>query len=191
MSPPAQLIAPHVEEGLEHERAIVQPVWLWKRRDRYPQRMAASVNLGRETRQCYPKQTSPPVGIIATNGTVKPLLQGAKLLNKHVSNLFRVGSSRSRPGRRGRRAALAPFWDGRGTDPVPTDDAPVLVIGKDNDRYPFAREPIDQLRAEREAVLVVAMGWPSDGRAYADLATFGVSRLSAAPLFNGLTTTNS
>ena len=36
---------------------------------------------------------------------------------------------------------------------------------------------IDRLRAERDSVLVVDMGWPSDDRAYADVATFGASRL--------------
>lgn len=55
--------------------------------------------------------------------------------------------------------------------------SPVLVIGKDNHRYAFARAAIDRLRAERDRVLVVDMGWPGDDRAYADLATFGASRL--------------
>ncbi|HEV7184521.1 MAG TPA: glycoside hydrolase family 3 protein [Leifsonia sp.] len=55
--------------------------------------------------------------------------------------------------------------------------SPVLVIGKDNHRHAFARSAIDRLRAERDSVLVVDMGWPSDDRAYADVATFGASRL--------------
>jgi beta-N-acetylhexosaminidase len=62
-------------------------------------------------------------------------------------------------------------------DLVLAAQSPVLVIGKDNHRHPFARAAIDRLRAERELVLVVDMGWPSDDRAYADLATFGASRL--------------
>ena len=53
----------------------------------------------------------------------------------------------------------------------------VLVVGKDNHRHAFARAAVDRLRAERERVLVVDMGWPSDDRAYADIATFGASRL--------------
>jgi beta-N-acetylhexosaminidase len=55
--------------------------------------------------------------------------------------------------------------------------SPVLVVGKANHRYPFARAAIDRLRAERDSVLVVDMGWPGDDRAYADIATFGASRL--------------
>ena len=55
--------------------------------------------------------------------------------------------------------------------------SPVLVIGKDNHRHAFAIEIIDRLRAEGRDVLVVDMGWPSDDREYADIATFGASRL--------------
>lgn len=55
--------------------------------------------------------------------------------------------------------------------------APVLVVGKDNHRHPFARDVIDRLRAEGRDVLVVDMGWPSEGREYADIATFGASRV--------------
>ncbi|WP_223691716.1 beta-N-acetylhexosaminidase [Leifsonia poae] len=66
--------------------------------------------------------------------------------------------------------------------------SPVLVIGKDNHRHAFAREAIDRLRAQRDAVLVVDMGWPSDDRAYADLATFGASRLIGRALLTLLDT---
>ncbi|MGO4592983.1 glycoside hydrolase family 3 protein [Leifsonia sp. 2TAF2] len=62
-------------------------------------------------------------------------------------------------------------------DLVLAAQSPVLVIGRDNHRHAFARAAIDRLRAERERVLVVDMGWPSDDRAYADIATFGASRL--------------
>jgi beta-N-acetylhexosaminidase len=60
--------------------------------------------------------------------------------------------------------------------------APVLVIGKDNHRHPFARDLIDRLRAGRRDVLVVDMGWPSDDAAYADIATYGASRLAGRAL---------
>ncbi len=56
-------------------------------------------------------------------------------------------------------------------------DGAVLVIGKDLHRHAFARAAIDALRAERDDVVVVDMGWPSHDRAYADVATFGASRL--------------
>ncbi|WP_235500469.1 glycoside hydrolase family 3 protein [Leifsonia sp. Root227] len=62
--------------------------------------------------------------------------------------------------------------------------SPVLVIGKDNHRHAFARDAIDRLRAERDSVLVVDMGWPSDDRAYADIATFGASRLVGRALLD-------
>ncbi|WP_353826817.1 glycoside hydrolase family 3 protein [Agromyces sp. SYSU T0242] len=57
---------------------------------------------------------------------------------------------------------------------------PVLVIGKDLHRHAFAVEAIDRLRATRDDVVTVDMGWPSEDRAYADLATFGASRGVAA-----------
>ncbi|WP_285115831.1 beta-N-acetylhexosaminidase [Leifsonia sp. fls2-241-R2A-40a] len=69
------------------------------------------------------------------------------------------------------------FTEGDHPDLVLAAQSPVLVIGKDNHRHAFARAAIDRLRAERERVLVVDMGWPSDDRAYADIATFGASRL--------------
>ncbi|MGI3784871.1 MAG: beta-N-acetylhexosaminidase [Janthinobacterium lividum] len=59
--------------------------------------------------------------------------------------------------------------DALGTDPV-------LVLGRDVHRHPSARELVDRLR-ETHDVLVVDLGWPSPGRAYADVATFGASRL--------------
>jgi beta-N-acetylhexosaminidase len=53
----------------------------------------------------------------------------------------------------------------------------VLVVGKDLHRHPFAVATVDALRAVRGDVVTVDMGWPSDDRAYADIATFGASRL--------------
>jgi beta-N-acetylhexosaminidase len=61
-------------------------------------------------------------------------------------------------------------------------EAPVLVIGKDNHRHPFVRDLVDTLRTERLDVLVVDMGWPSDDLAYADIATYGASRLAGRAL---------
>lgn len=75
-------------------------------------------------------------------------------------------------------------------DLVLAAQSPVLVIGKDNHRHAFARAAIDRLRAERERVLVVDMGWPSDDRAYADIATFGASRLVGRALLDLLGATS-
>lgn len=72
------------------------------------------------------------------------------------------------------------------TGAVPDAHTPVVVIGKDNHRHPFARAAIDRLRAAGGEVLVVDMGWPSDDRAYADVATFGASRLVGRALLRYL-----
>jgi beta-N-acetylhexosaminidase len=68
------------------------------------------------------------------------------------------------------------------TAEVPLADAaslpgPVLVVGKDLHRHPFAVDAIAALRSVRDDVVAVDMGWPSDDRAAADVATFGASRL--------------
>jgi beta-N-acetylhexosaminidase len=81
---------------------------------------------------------------------------------------------------------LVVFTEGDHPDLVLAAKSPVLVIGKDNHRHAFAREAIDRLRAERDSVLVVDMGWPSDDRAYADVATFGASRLVGRALLSYL-----
>lgn len=67
---------------------------------------------------------------------------------------------------------------------------PVVVIGKDVHRYEFATRAVDALRAERDDVIVVDMGWPSDDRAYADIATFGASRLVGDALLEYLATSS-
>jgi beta-N-acetylhexosaminidase len=68
---------------------------------------------------------------------------------------------------------------------LPPGTSPVVVIGKDNHRHEFARRTIARLRGSR-AVLVVDMGWPSDDGAYADIATFGASRLIGMALLEEL-----
>lgn len=52
---------------------------------------------------------------------------------------------------------------------------PVLV-GKDNHRHAFAQQAIAALRAQGP-VVVVDMGWPDLDQDFADIATFGASRL--------------
>ncbi|MBX6748094.1 MAG: hypothetical protein IRY85_00230 [Micromonosporaceae bacterium] len=58
-------------------------------------------------------------------------------------------------------------------DPVPS--GPLVLVGKDNHRYPSVCDMIDKARAAGPT-LVVDMGWPAPDRAYADVATFGASR---------------
>ena len=61
------------------------------------------------------------------------------------------------------------------------DDRPVLVLGRDVHRHPYARDVVDRVRAARDA-LVVEMGWPASDRTYADVATYGASRRIGAAL---------
>jgi beta-N-acetylhexosaminidase len=90
-----------------------------------------------------------------------------------------------------RNAAFAalPQFEVTGEDsplPPPAAEAPVLVLGRDIHRHAFARAVVDRLRSEHTSVLVVDMGWPSDDRRYADVATFGASRLVGRALLSYL-----
>jgi beta-N-acetylhexosaminidase len=70
--------------------------------------------------------------------------------------------------------------------PSSPPDQPVLVVGRDIHQHRFAREAVDRLRSEHTDVLVVDMGWPSEDRRYADVATFGASLLMGHALLNWL-----
>jgi beta-N-acetylhexosaminidase len=74
------------------------------------------------------------------------------------------------------RAALPHFQPGH----------PVLVVGRDIHRHRFATQVIDRWRTEGVDVMVVDMGWPSEDRRYADVATFGASLLMGRALVNWL-----
>ncbi|AMB57754.1 beta-N-acetylhexosaminidase [Microterricola viridarii] len=81
-------------------------------------------------------------------------------------------------------AGSDPLWVGpnvhivaEGAPALPQLAHRVIVVGKDNHRHDFARAAIDGIRASGSDVLVVDMGWPSDELDYADIATFGASRL--------------
>jgi beta-N-acetylhexosaminidase len=64
----------------------------------------------------------------------------------------------------------------------------VLVVGRDIHRHRFAKEAVDWLRSSDADVLVVDMGWPSDDRQYAEVATFGASLLMGQVLLSWLAT---
>jgi beta-N-acetylhexosaminidase len=74
----------------------------------------------------------------------------------------------------------------RSTLPAFQPGQPVLVVGRDIHQHRFAREAVDRLRSQHVDVLVVDMGWPSADRRYADVATFGASRLMGDVLLNWL-----
>lgn len=70
--------------------------------------------------------------------------------------------------------------------PTLNPDEPVLVVGRDIHRRTFARAAVDRLRQRHTHVLVVDLGWPSDDRRYADVATFGASALIGQALLTYL-----
>jgi beta-N-acetylhexosaminidase len=61
----------------------------------------------------------------------------------------------------------------------------VVLVGQANHRHGWLRDLADRERAAGPTV-VVDMGWPSDDRRYADVATFGASRLLGAALLHAL-----
>ncbi|MDN4480943.1 beta-N-acetylhexosaminidase [Demequina muriae] len=69
--------------------------------------------------------------------------------------------------------------DGVDLDAVP-HGALVVVVGKNNHRHPWAQEVVDALRPLDP--VVVDMGWPDLTEPYADIATYGASRLVGAAL---------
>ncbi|GAA1962631.1 glycoside hydrolase family 3 protein [Agromyces allii] len=79
-------------------------------------------------------------------------------------------------------AAVVPISEAAPLAEVADLAGPVLVVGKDLHRHPFAVDAIDRLRAARADVVTVDMGWPSNDRAYADVSTFGASRLIGSAL---------
>jgi len=52
----------------------------------------------------------------------------------------------------------------------------LVLIGKNNHRHDWVRSLVDDARRAHPETVVVDMGWPDTGRAYADVATFGASR---------------
>lgn len=64
-------------------------------------------------------------------------------------------------------------------DEVPTlsRERPIIVLGRNLHRDEAMAKIIERLRRDHDQTLVVEMGWPSDDRRYADLATFGASTL--------------
>jgi len=61
-------------------------------------------------------------------------------------------------------------------DSLPAVHGQLVLVGRDNHRREWVREIIDTARRDHPGTIVVDMGWPSDDRTYADVATFGASR---------------
>ncbi len=88
-----------------------------------------------------------------------------------------------------RRFASWPCVEVRATDRFRRDGAErrFLVVGRDNHRHPGSRAVIDGLRGDGCEVVAVDMGWPSEDRRYADVATFGSSRAVGGAVLGLLT----
>jgi beta-N-acetylhexosaminidase len=71
---------------------------------------------------------------------------------------------------------VTPLRQGDPLPALPADGTQLVIVGKDNHRHDWVRELIELARERNKSTLVVDMGWPSDGRDYADVATFGASR---------------
>jgi len=70
-------------------------------------------------------------------------------------------------------------------DASSVDAGVVLVVGKDIHRRAAAVAAIDALRADRgDDVVVIDMGWPDPALNYADVATWGASRLAGDALLD-------
>lgn len=59
---------------------------------------------------------------------------------------------------------------------LPAVSGQLVLVGKDNHRRDWVRALIHSARAQYPDAIVVDMGWPSEDRNYADVATFGASR---------------
>ena len=60
-------------------------------------------------------------------------------------------------------------------------DLPVLVVGRDVHRHPWARDVVDALRRDHDTI-VAELGWRAPDHAYDDVATYGASRPVGAAL---------
>ncbi|QIZ98379.1 hypothetical protein [Leifsonia sp. PS1209] len=76
-----------------------------------------------------------------------------------------------------------------GDDPhlVLATQAPVVIVGVDNERSAWVRAVVDAVRASCRSVLVVDLGHRLTGHAYADIATFGFDRARGGALLDLLT----
>ena len=61
-----------------------------------------------------------------------------------------------------------------------------VIVGTGNHRSAWVRSLIDDTRREHPSSVVVEMGWPGDGRCYADIVTFGASRHAGLALLDWL-----
>lgn len=102
---------------------------------------------------------------------------GARILTLETTANIAVGEAPWGPAAAGAQVTAV-----REGDPLPLAAGPVVLVGKDNHRRAWTREAIDAARAVSGAVVVVDMGWPSEDRAYADIATFGASRYAGEAL---------
>jgi len=71
---------------------------------------------------------------------------------------------------------VVPLRRGDSLPDTPLGMQQLVIVGKDNHRHAWVRELVDLARELHASTLVIDMGWPSEARQYADVATFGASR---------------
>lgn len=126
--------------------------------------------LGSRTVQCAFHVGDHAAAALATRGD-----QPVRWVQVRTAPNIAVGESPWGPFATGRATADAVITAGGGL-PVPAaSDRLTVVVGKDLHRHPWACDAIDGLRSD--SVIVVDMGWPDLTAPYADIATFGASRL--------------
>lgn len=65
---------------------------------------------------------------------------------------------------------------------LPDGIDPLIIVGKDNHRREWTRDVIERVRETRPGSVIVDMGWPDERRDYADIATYGASRITSDAL---------
>ena len=108
---------------------------------------------------------------IAPGVTVKP-----KRLILSIETTANIAVGASPWGLAAAGVDVAQVHDGDALPDRPPDGTQLVIVGKDNHRHGWVRELIDLARERDASTLVIDMGWPADGRQYADVATFGASR---------------
>ncbi|MFC0680824.1 glycoside hydrolase family 3 N-terminal domain-containing protein [Lysobacter korlensis] len=111
-------------------------------------------------------------------GTVVP--GGARIVVLETEANIAVGAAPWGPA-----AAGADVIALRAGDRLPSA-GPLILVGRDNHRHEWARGVISTAREARPGSVAVDMGWPSEDRAFADVATFGASRHAGDALLRWL-----
>jgi beta-N-acetylhexosaminidase len=121
-------------------------------------------------------------GIAAFDIPGDPVLEpGARILTLETTANIAIGQAPWGPAAAG--AETTAVFE---ADDIDIAGVATILVGKDNHRRDWTRAAIDRAREQNPSVVVVDMGWPSPGREYADIATFGASRYAGEALLKFL-----